>query len=547
MARPHKGTDIQQGRNLSYIVSEETINEHAMIHTAHLPYSRIMGVTTCAQEGSLDSTEFYCTLDFAYMGMFPDVLAKWHERNSKHTPSDVLTNAWHCIEALLLLRAETMQCLIRRQLELQDKQLQQTYPRPNQTLNPQTRPQRRYSATAPSHTYTEFTDDLNPTDPTHPPTLATTAADTRTHRQTRNFPCRGVTCRWKRHNGKPLHRSRIPSKNANCETCRLYHRATTLANTIEMTLRNDMPTLLQGTHTVTNSTETSRLETLRSWIRDIIPDPTQWPKITRNTRGHIQNTKVKDEQNRVIRAVAKTLDITLPGKGIRGTDGSYSTTERNLITTKSQITCNGTCTQRAPQATIPRTTQTYPHPLCPLCGYLRTTPEHHNDPTRCPCCDQPHPAHSKNTTDTAITPCIRCRWTWLLQKHHTKGHQEQIDHDLNPEDDIIPHEDDTQLLISPSAMQGIESTNPQGRLENMTPRHTEAIMHLRETTVAHTKDKRKQHQQPQMQPKTKCRRKKSKCNKRQHTATSHTPTNQATDNRKPPPDQNTTATHHEDN
>jgi hypothetical protein len=73
-----------------------------------------------------------CALDFSHLGVYPDDIKEWQEKNCKvlkvKTATE-MTAAWLQIKGLLILHPNIMQGLIKEKLDLVEKELLERYPK----------------------------------------------------------------------------------------------------------------------------------------------------------------------------------------------------------------------------------------------------------------------------------------------------------------------------------------------------------------------------------------------------------------------------------
>ena len=112
-----------------------------------IEWSQLLGMQTSAVEGDIDSLDLASALDFTHIGLYPDATKEWHEANQikvgkEHWPK--LQNIWLQIEAIMILRPNLMQNILKHNLNEFEKWLYEDYPKTKSEENDQAEKQSKW-------------------------------------------------------------------------------------------------------------------------------------------------------------------------------------------------------------------------------------------------------------------------------------------------------------------------------------------------------------------------------------------------------------------
>ena len=111
-----------------------------------IEWSQLLGMQTGAVEGDIDSLDLASALDFTHIGLYPDATKEWHEANRIEVGKEhwlKLQNIWLRIEAIMILRPNLMQNILKHNLNEFEKRLYEDYPKTKSEENDQAEKQSR--------------------------------------------------------------------------------------------------------------------------------------------------------------------------------------------------------------------------------------------------------------------------------------------------------------------------------------------------------------------------------------------------------------------
>ena len=112
-----------------------------------IKWSQLLGMQTGAVEGDIDSLDLASALDFTHIGLYPDATKEWHEANQIEVGKEhwlKLQNIWLRIEAIMILRPNLMQNILKHNLNEFEKRLYEDYPKTKSEENDQAEKQSRW-------------------------------------------------------------------------------------------------------------------------------------------------------------------------------------------------------------------------------------------------------------------------------------------------------------------------------------------------------------------------------------------------------------------
>ena len=210
-----------------------------------IEWSQLLGMQTGAVEGDIDSLDLASALDFTHIGLYPDATKEWHEANQikigkEHWPK--LQNIWLQIEAIMILRPNLMQNILKHNLNEFEKRLYEDYPKTKSEENDQAEKQSRWYKEWQQlqHSYLITNDQVARTCFDQDTTNKRDEADPQPTQQPHTkVPCQGIVCKYKHWTNEKDLIKKVALASAKCNTCANFNHSVHLAQEFECDLLLD--------------------------------------------------------------------------------------------------------------------------------------------------------------------------------------------------------------------------------------------------------------------------------------------------------------------